>query len=147
MSASSSNALRVLCVAALFAAGSAVAQDDRSTREATQASDKPAKTDNAAAQTSEGKIRNTSKDCDALSGKDYDECIQPTPAGPADLRTGEGSKAKSEIAVERQEEKAQESVGEGVPKQSKDSIGQPQEAGTTGQGSTLKEPGAGRSEK
>jgi len=125
-------------MAALFAAGSAIAQDGRSPGEAAPSADKPATSGSAAAQTSEGKIHNTSKDCDALTGKEYDECIQPTPAGPADLRTGEGSKAKSEVAVERKEEKA-EAVGEGVPKQSLDSLGHPEDAGTTGQGSTLKE--------
>ena len=138
MSTSSSNALRVLCVAALLAAGSAIAQNEPSPGNAAQSADKPVTSDSAAVQTSEGKIHNTSKDCDALSGKEYDECIQATPAGPADLRTGEGSKAKSEVAVERQEEKA-ESVGEGVPKQSQDSLGHPEEAGTTGQGSALQE--------
>lgn len=133
--------LGVAAIAALLASGSALAAEHQKSSDAASNGAK----DNPAAQTSEGTIRNTSKDCAALSGKQYDECIQATPAGPADLRTGEGSKAKSEIAVERQEQKAQEHGGESVPSQSKDTVGHPEEAGTTGEAQTLKEPGAGRS--
>jgi len=120
----------IVATASLLAAGGAMAQDD-------QPSDR----------TSEGKIANTAKDCAALTGKEYDQCIQATPAGPVDLRTGEGSTEKSELAVERKEAQTQESVGEGVPAQSLDSLGHPEQAGTTGEGSSLEEPGAGRGER
>lgn len=136
MNTATARSIRLLSIAALLAAGSALAANDGSPSEAAANAAKGS----AAAQTSEGKIRNTSKDCAALSGKEYDECIQPTPAGPADLRTGEGSKAKSEVAVERQEEKAQQEGGN-VPSQSKDTVGHPEAAGTTGEAQTLKEPG------
>lgn len=131
----------VLTFTALCASGSALVHADQKSSDAKPQS---STSGSAAAQTSDGKIRNTSKDCAALSGKEYDECIQPTPAGPADLRTGEGSKAKSEVAVERQEQKAQEDGGNAVPSQSKDTVGHPEQAGTTGEAQTLKEPGPAR---
>ena len=137
----------VAAIATLLATGSALAADNPKSPDATPQSGASSSKGSPAAQTREGKIRNTSKDCAALSGKQYDECIQATPAGPADLRTGEGSKAKSEVAVERQEQKAQEDGGNAVPSQSKDTVGHPEQAGTTGEAQTLKEPGAGRSQR
>jgi hypothetical protein len=79
------------------------------------------------------------KDCSKLSGKEHDECIQATPAGPVDMRTGEKNKAKSEAAAEREQEKAV--TDSQIPAQSRDTVGHPDTAGTTGEGQTLQQPG------
>ena len=79
------------------------------------------------------------QDCSKLSGKEHDECVQATPAGPVDMRTGEKNKAKSEAAAERDQQKAAEH--DEIPAQSRDSVGHPETAGTTGEGQSLQEPG------
>jgi hypothetical protein len=80
------------------------------------------------------------KDCSKLSGKEHDECIQATPAGPLDVRTGEKNKAKSEAAAERDQEKA--AADSQIPPQSRDTVGHPATAGTTGEGQSLQQPGS-----
>jgi hypothetical protein len=75
-------------------------------------------------------------DCDKLSGKEKDKCIQATPAGPVDTTTGQGSKAKSETAKDRDREKAQNSSDTAAPAQSNSSVGHPdkgQPGAATGQ--------------
>jgi hypothetical protein len=74
--------------------------------------------------------------CDKLSGKEKDKCIQATPAGPVDTTTGHGSKAKSETAKDRDREKAQNSSDSAAPAQSNSSVGHPdkgQPGAATGQ--------------
>jgi hypothetical protein len=80
-------------------------------------------------------------DCDKLSGKEKDKCIQATPAGPVDTNTGQGSKAKSETAKDRDREKAENSSDSAAPAQSNSSVGHPEERATTGEAKTLQEPG------
>jgi hypothetical protein len=80
------------------------------------------------------------QDCSKLSGKEHDECIQATPAGPVDMKTGEKNKAKSEAAAERDQQKAAEEANQ-IPPQSRDTVGHPETAGTTGEGQSLQEPG------
>jgi len=75
-------------------------------------------------------------DCDKLSGKEKDKCIQATPAGPVDTNTGQGSKAKSETAKDRDREKAENSSDSAAPAQSNSSVGHPdkgQPGAATGQ--------------
>ena len=76
-----------------------------------------------------------------MSGKDYDQCIQATPAGPVDMKTGEKNKVKSEAAVERDQQKAGSDVA--IPPQSLDTVGHPQAQGTTGEAQTLQRPPGG----
>jgi hypothetical protein len=79
----------------------------------------------------------TAKDCATLSGKDKDQCIQATPAGPVDTTTGQGSKAKSATAKERDREKAQSPTDSAAPVQSNSSLGHPdkgQSGAATGEG-------------
>jgi hypothetical protein len=83
------------------------------------------------------------QDCSKLSGKEHDECIQATPAGPVDMRTGEKNKAKSEAAAERDQQKAAEDTA--IPPQSRDTVGHPETAGTTGEGQTLQDPNGNES--
>jgi len=45
------------------------------------------------------------QDCSKLSGKKKDECVQATPAGPVDMKTGKQEKGKSEIAKDRDRKK------------------------------------------
>jgi hypothetical protein len=82
------------------------------------------------------------QDCSKLSGKEHDQCIQATPAGPVDMKTGEKNKAKSEAAAERDQDKA--AADSGIPAQSKDTVGHPESAGTTGEGQSLREPGGSK---
>ena len=83
------------------------------------------------------------QDCEKLSGKEKDKCIQATPAGAVKMPTGEPNKAKSETAKERDREKgeSQTDSAKEIPAQSNDAVGKPEERGATGQGQTLKEPG------
>jgi hypothetical protein len=67
----------------------------------------------------------TSPECDKLSGKDKDNCIQATPAGPVEMTTGQGSKGKSDTAKERDQDQAQRSNESAAPSQSNDSMGHP----------------------
>ena len=85
------------------------------------------------------------QDCSKLSGKDQDKCLQATPAGTVDMSTGQGNKAKSETAKERDREKAESPAESAIPEQSKDTVGHPQERATTGEGQTLREPGTATS--
>lgn len=86
---------------------------------------------------------NTSRNCEKFTGKEKDKCIQATPAGPTDVRTGEGSRAKSQEAKDRDAAKGQETGtnADAIPEQSKDTVGHPKERSTTGQGQTLDEQG------
>ena len=45
------------------------------------------------------------QDCSKLSGKKKDECVQATPAGPVDMKSGKQEKGKSEIAKDRDRKK------------------------------------------
>jgi hypothetical protein len=77
-------------------------------------------------------------DCSKLTGKEYDKCIQATPAGPVDMKTGEKNKEKSEVVKERNAEAAAE--GEPVPQRPQDQpVGDPQAPKTPG-----KQPGETR---
>ena len=50
----------------------------------------------------------TPKKCSELSGKEKDKCIQATPAGPVDMKSGEKGKGKSEVAKDRDRAKAED---------------------------------------
>jgi hypothetical protein len=76
----------------------------------------------------------TPQDCSNLSGKEKEKCIQATPAGAVDMRTGEGSKAKGAIAKERDREKAESPTEGAIPAQSNSAVGHPEHQGTTGEG-------------
>ena len=80
---------------------------------------------NDAPQPGQAQGANTAKDCATLSGKEKDKCIQATPAGPVDTTTGQGSKAKSATAKERDREKAQSPTDSAAPVQSNSSLGHP----------------------
>jgi len=80
---------------------------------------------NDASQPKKAQAANTAKDCSTLSGKEKDKCIQATPAGPVDTTTGQGTKAKSETAKERDREKAQNPTDSAAPVQSNSSVGHP----------------------
>ena len=83
------------------------------------------------------------QDCEKLSGKEKDKCIQATPAGAVKMPTGEPNKVKTETAKERDREKGENQTDSAkeIPAQSNDAVGKPEERGNTGQGQTLKEPG------
>jgi len=110
----------------------AVAQNVNADKDSAQSKDNPS-TEQSSSNAQQG------KDCARLSGKEKDECIQATPAGPVDMETGEGSKAKSETAKERDRAKSQSEPGESIPAQSNDTVGHPEERTTTGEGQTLEE--------
>jgi hypothetical protein len=77
-------------------------------------------------------------DCNKFTGKEYDKCIQATPAGPVNMETGEKNKQKSEVVRERNAEAAAE--GEPVPQKPQDQpVGDPQAPVTPG-----KQPGETR---
>jgi hypothetical protein len=59
------------------------------------------------------------------------------------MRTGEKNKAKSEAAAERDQQKAAEDTA--IPPQSRDTVGHPETAGTTGEGQTLQDPNGNES--
>ena len=81
------------------------------------------------------------RDCTKLSGKERDQCIQATPAGPVDTETGQGNKAKSDIAKERDAAKAESQAAKDIPVQSQDTVGHPNAVKPTGEGQPLAEPG------
>jgi len=94
-------------------------------------------TEKNAPQPGKPQATNAAKDCAALNGKDKDQCIQATPAGPVDTTTGQGSKAKSATANERDREKAQNPTDSAAPVQSNSSLGHPdkgQSGAATGEG-------------
>jgi hypothetical protein len=60
----------------------------------------------------------TAEDCSKLKGKEKDKCIQATPAGPVDMKSGEERKAKSQIAKDRDRKRAAQGIDTGgQPKQ------------------------------
>ena len=81
------------------------------------------------------------RDCSKLSGKERDQCLQATPAGAVDTETGQGNKAKSDIAKERDETKAESAAAKDIPVQSQDTVGHPNAVKPTGEGQPLAEPG------
>jgi hypothetical protein len=87
---------------------------------------RPKPTANEAAPAGAAQSTKTSPECDKLSGKERDNCIQATPAGPVEMTTGQGSKGKSDTAKERDQEKAQRSSETAAPAQSNDSMGHPE---------------------
>jgi hypothetical protein len=89
--------------------------------------------------------RGTQQDCATLSGKEQDECIQATPAGPVDMETGKQNKAKSEMAVDRDREKAESTGADDIPKQSQDTVGHPSANRSPGEGETTQQPGEKKS--
>jgi hypothetical protein len=100
---------------------------------------RPKPTANEAAPAGAAQSTKTSPECDKLSGKERDNCIQATPAGPVEMTTGQGSKGKSDIAKERDKNKAPNANN--VPDQSNDTVGHPQERAATGEGKPLQDPG------
>ena len=86
------------------------------------------------AQSGNAQSAKTPQDCSNLSGKEKEKCIQATPAGAVDMRTGEGSKAKGAIAKERDREKAESPTESAIPAQSNSAVGHPEHQGTTGEG-------------
>jgi|KBSMisStandDraft_5_1062788.scaffolds.fasta_scaffold756726_1 hypothetical protein len=76
------------------------------------------------------------KDCAKLSGKDRDQCIQATPAGPLDVQSGQESEHKSATAKERDQSAADTQPGSDAPAQSNSSVGKPDQKSPTGQAQT-----------
>ncbi len=77
-----------------------------------------------------------SRDCANANGKEKEKCIQVTPAGTVDMRTGEKSQAKSADAKERDRENADKKPNTNAPAQSSSAVGHPQKKSTTGEGQT-----------
>src|SRR6476646_7342026 len=75
------------------------------------------------------------KDCNKLTGKEKDRCVQATPVGPVDVQSGEQSKTKSGAAKER-DRKSDTQAGTGAPAQSNASVGKPEQKATTGEAQT-----------
>jgi len=92
---------------------------------------RPKPTANETAPAGAAQSTKTSPECEKLSGKERDNCIQATPAGPVEMTTGQGSKGKSDTAKERDQDKAQRSSETAAPSQSNDSMGHP-DKGTPG---------------
>jgi len=86
------------------------------------------------------------RDCSKLSDKERDQCLQATPAGPVDTETGQGNKSKSDIAKERDREKAESAAASDIPVQSQDTVGHPDAVKPTGEGQPLAEPGKDKSD-
>ena len=76
------------------------------------------------------------QDCAKLSGKDRDQCIQATPAGPLDVQTGQENEHKSASAKERDQSVTETQPGNDAPAQSNSSVGKPDQRSTTGQAQT-----------
>ena len=76
------------------------------------------------------------QDCAKLSGKEKDKCVQATPAGPVDMKTGAQKKGKSETAKDRDRAKEENQTGANTPAQSNDAVGKPDERSTTGEAQT-----------
>jgi hypothetical protein len=76
------------------------------------------------------------RDCAKLSGKERDQCIQATPAGPLDVQTGQENERKSATAKERDQSATDTQPGNDAPAQSNSSIGKPDQKSPTGQAQT-----------
>jgi hypothetical protein len=86
---------------------------------------RPKPTANETAPAGAAQSTKTSPACDKLSGKERDNCIQATPAGPVEMQTGQGSKGKSDTAKARDAEKGQSANDTAAPAQSNASQGHP----------------------
>jgi hypothetical protein len=78
----------------------------------------------------------TPQDCSKLSGKEKDQCVQATPAGPVDMQSGTQKKGTSEVARNRDQQKEGAQGTTNAPAQANDAIGQPKERSATGQAQT-----------
>jgi hypothetical protein len=116
------------------------AQKDKAQAGGAANAQRPKPTANEAMPNGAAQSAKTANECDKLSGKEKDNCIQATPAGPVEMTTGQGSKGKSDIAKERDRNKAEGPTDAPVPAQSNDSLGHPQERATTGEAKPLREP-------
>jgi hypothetical protein len=107
---------------------------DQATQQKEQAAKPSSSSQQSGQSTGSTQAAKTPQDCSKLSGKEKDKCLQATPAGTVDMSTGEGNKAKSETAKDRDREKAENPSESGIPAQSNSSVGHPNEQGTTGRG-------------
>ena len=110
------------------------AKPSSSSQQQGQSNTNPEKNKADSGQPVSGQAAKPPQDCSKLSGKDKDKCLQATPAGTVDMSTGQGNKAKTETAKERDREKAENPAESGIPAQSNSSVGKPNEQGTTGRG-------------
>ena len=94
------------------------AKPSSSSQQQGQSNTNPEKNKADSGQPVSGQAAKPPQDCSKLSGKDKDKCLQATPAGTVDMSTGQGNKAKTETAKERDREKAENPAESGIPAQS-----------------------------